>query len=101
MSARIHAITDGTAGRVHAYLLEMDDGVTLIDTLSDDDGEVVIAELSRIGQRPQDLDRIILTHAHRSHVRGAAWLRRLSGRDRPTRTRSRRRRSAASGPARP
>ena len=79
MSERIHAITDGTAGRVHAYLLEMDDGVTLIDTLSGDDGAAVLAELSRIGRRPDELTRIILTHAHRSHIRGAAWLRRLTG----------------------
>ena len=99
MSDRIHAITDGTAGRVHAYLLEMDDGVTLIDTLSGDDGAAVLAELARIGRRPDELTRIMLTHAHRSHIRGAAWLRGLTRRDRPSRTRSRRRRSAASGPA--
>jgi glyoxylase-like metal-dependent hydrolase (beta-lactamase superfamily II) len=79
VSARIHPITDGTAGRVHAYLLEIDDGLTLIDTLSGDDGAVVLAELSRMGRSPGDLGRIVLTHAHRSHVRGAARLRELSG----------------------
>jgi glyoxylase-like metal-dependent hydrolase (beta-lactamase superfamily II) len=78
MSALIHPITDGKAGRVHAYLLEIDGGVTLIDALSDPGGEVVIAGLKRIGKGPQDLDRIILTHAHRSHVGGAAHLRHLS-----------------------
>ena len=79
MSARIHPITDGTAGRVHAYLLEIDDGITLIDTLSGDGGAVVLAELARLGRGPRDLSRIVLTHAHRSHVRGAARLRELSG----------------------
>jgi len=79
VSDRIHALTDGSAGRVHAYLLEDDDGLTLIDTLSADDGAEVAAALGRIGRSVADLRRIVLTHAHRSHVRGAAWLRRASG----------------------
>jgi glyoxylase-like metal-dependent hydrolase (beta-lactamase superfamily II) len=79
VSRPIHPITDGTAGRVHAYLLEIDGGITLIDTLSSADGAVVLAELRRLGRGPEDLTRIILTHAHRSHIRGAAHLRRLSG----------------------
>jgi glyoxylase-like metal-dependent hydrolase (beta-lactamase superfamily II) len=78
MSGPIHAITDGTAGRVHAYILEIDGGITLIDTLSGADGATVIAELARIGRAPEDLTRIVLTHAHRSHIRGAAHLRGLS-----------------------
>jgi glyoxylase-like metal-dependent hydrolase (beta-lactamase superfamily II) len=79
VSPPIHAITDGTAGRVHAYLLEIDGGITLIDTLSGADGAVVLAELRRLGRGPEDLSRIVLTHSHRSHVRGAARLRELSG----------------------
>jgi glyoxylase-like metal-dependent hydrolase (beta-lactamase superfamily II) len=79
VSGPIHAITDGTAGRVHAYLLEIDGGITLIDTLSGAAGAVVLSALARIGKGPRDLSRIILTHAHRSHIRGAAHLRRLSG----------------------
>jgi glyoxylase-like metal-dependent hydrolase (beta-lactamase superfamily II) len=79
VSRPIRAITDGTAGRVHAYLLQIDGGVTLIDTLSGADGAVVTAELRAIGKRPEDIDRIVLTHAHRSHIRGAAHLRELSG----------------------
>ncbi|MGD9694263.1 MAG: MBL fold metallo-hydrolase [Thermoleophilia bacterium] len=79
MSGRIHPLTDGTAGRVHAYLLEDVDGVTLIDTLSGDDGSVVARGLAAIGRRVEDIRRIVLTHSHRSHVRGAARLRALSG----------------------
>ena len=75
----IHAITDGTAGRVHAFLLDWGEGLTLIDTLSSDTGEVVLAEMARLGRPVGDLKRIVLTHAHRSHVRGAARLRELSG----------------------
>ena len=68
-ASRIHALTDGTAGRVHAYLLEDDDGLTLIDTLSADNGAEVLRALARIGRGVTDLRRIVLTHAHRSHVR--------------------------------
>jgi glyoxylase-like metal-dependent hydrolase (beta-lactamase superfamily II) len=75
----IHALTDGTAGRVHAFLLDWGDGLTLIDTLSSADGDVVLAEMARLGRPVRDLRRIVLTHAHRSHVRGAARLRELSG----------------------
>jgi glyoxylase-like metal-dependent hydrolase (beta-lactamase superfamily II) len=75
----IHAITDGTAGRVHAFLLDWGEGLTLIDTLSSATGEVVLSEMGRLGRPLGDLKRIVLTHAHRSHVRGAARLRELSG----------------------
>ena len=57
MSERIHAITDGTAGRVHAYLLEMDDGVTLIDTLSGDDGAAVLGRAGPDRPPPGRADR--------------------------------------------
>lgn len=79
MSARIHPITDGTAGRVHAFLLEEDDGVTLIDALSGTDAATITAGLAAIGRTPADLRRILLTHAHRSHVCGAERMRALSG----------------------
>lgn len=79
MSARIHPLTDGTAGRVHAYLLEEDDGLTLIDTLSSDRGELVAKAIAGLGRPLSDLSRIVLTHSHRSHVRGAAALRTASG----------------------
>lgn len=75
----ITAITDGTAGQVHAFLLDWGEGLTLIDTLSSDRGEVVLAEMGRLSRPLGDLKRIVLTHAHRSHVRGAAHLRELTG----------------------
>ena len=61
---------------MHAYLLEIDGGITLIDTLSGADGATVIAALRQDRPGPEDLTRIVLTHAHRSHIRGAARLRR-------------------------
>lgn len=80
MSARIHPVTDHSAGEVHAYLLEMDDGLTLIDTLSDDAGATVRDAIENgLGRPLTDLSRIVLTHAHRSHIRGAAALRARTG----------------------
>ena len=79
MSTRIHPLTDGTAGRVHAYLLEEDDGLTLIDALSGSDGATILAGIAAIGRDVTDLHRIVLTHAHRSHVCGAERMRALSG----------------------
>ncbi|CAN5701636.1 hypothetical protein BH24ACI5_BH24ACI5_23660 [soil metagenome] len=49
-------------GHVHAYLLDDGNGLTLVDTLYDDDANVVLAEISRIGRTPSDLKRIILTN---------------------------------------
>lgn len=77
MSARIHPITDHSAGEVHAYLLEMDDGLTLIDTLSDHAAGRLRRAIDEREKGP--LKRIVLTHAHRSHIRGAAELKRLTG----------------------
>ena len=79
MSTRIHPLTDHTAGEVHAYLLEMDDGQTLIDTLSDDGGGTIRRAIEGgLDKRLSDLRRIVLTHSHRSHIRGAARLRALT-----------------------
>lgn len=66
-------------GRVGAYLLDDGDGLTLIDALSKADGRTVLAELARIGRPVTDLRRILLTHAHVTHVKGAAALQRASG----------------------
>ena len=68
-----------TGGRVRAYLLDDGQALTLIDTLYDDDGNVVLAEIEKIGKRPADLKQIILTHAHKSHVGGVAALKKASG----------------------
>src|SRR5688572_14291319 len=64
---------------VHAFLLDDGDGLTLIDTLYDDDGAVVLAEIAQMGRRPADLKQIILTHAHKSHIGGLAALKKASG----------------------
>lgn len=75
----IHSLGQDKGGRVHAYLLDDGHGLTLIDTLYDDDGNVVLAEIASMGRTPADLKQIILTHAHKSHVGGLAALKAASG----------------------
>jgi glyoxylase-like metal-dependent hydrolase (beta-lactamase superfamily II) len=52
-------------GFVNAYLVEEEDGLTLIDTLLPKSGKVVLAQAEKLG-RP--IVRIALTHAHGDHI---------------------------------
>jgi glyoxylase-like metal-dependent hydrolase (beta-lactamase superfamily II) len=52
-------------GFVNCYLVEEDDGLTLIDTMIPRSAKAILAESDRIG-RP--IVRIALTHAHADHV---------------------------------
>ena len=52
-------------GFVNAYLVEEEDGLTIIDTMLPKSGEVVLAKADELG-RP--IVRIALTHAHGDHV---------------------------------
>ena len=75
----VYSMGQDKGGHVHAYLLDDGNGLTLLDTLYDDDANVVLAEIAHIGRTPSDLKRIILTHAHKSHVGGLAALKAASG----------------------
>jgi glyoxylase-like metal-dependent hydrolase (beta-lactamase superfamily II) len=75
----IRSMGQDKGGNVHAYLLDDGQGLTLIDTLYDDDGNVVLAEIAKMGRKPADLKQIILTHAHKSHVGGLKALKQASG----------------------
>ena len=74
----LYSMGQEQGGHVHAFLLDDGTGLTLIDTMYDDDARVVLAELARIGRTPADLRHIILTHAHKSHVGGLAALKKAS-----------------------
>lgn len=75
----VHALGGKKGGRVRAFLLDGGDGLVLVDTLFETDGRLVLAELRRLGQRVGDLKHIVITHGHRSHLGGAAALKRASG----------------------
>jgi glyoxylase-like metal-dependent hydrolase (beta-lactamase superfamily II) len=75
----VYSLGDDKGGWVRAFLIDDGDGLTLIDTLSEEDGSQVLAELAAIGRKVTDLKRIILTHAHPSHLGGLKMLKAASG----------------------
>lgn len=66
-------------GRVRAFLLDDGHELTLVDTLFEDDGRGVLEALRSLGRRADELRNIVITHGHRSHLGGAAALKRASG----------------------
>jgi glyoxylase-like metal-dependent hydrolase (beta-lactamase superfamily II) len=75
----IVVLGDRKWGWVRAFLVADGTDLTLIDTLGDDHPFLVLAAIRRMGRSISDLKRIWLTHAHYSHLRGLAALKKLSG----------------------
>jgi glyoxylase-like metal-dependent hydrolase (beta-lactamase superfamily II) len=80
----VHAIGpsrrgESQGGYSRAYLFEDEDGLTLVDTLWDEDAHMILEYLWSIGRTPDELKHIVMTHAHRSHLGGLATLKALSG----------------------
>jgi glyoxylase-like metal-dependent hydrolase (beta-lactamase superfamily II) len=75
----VHVLGGKKGGRVRAFLLETGGELTLVDTLFEDDGAAVLAAIRSLGRSTGDLKRIVLTHAHRSHLGGLAALKRATG----------------------
>lgn len=75
----IRSLGNARGGHVRAFLLDDGAGLTLLDTLFEDDGRLVLAELEGMGRAAADIRHIILTHAHKSHLGGLAALKAASG----------------------
>lgn len=75
----VHSLGHAKGGHVHAFLIDDGNELTLVDTLFEDDGRLVLQEIDRLGRRPSALKRIAITHGHRSHLGGLAALKRASG----------------------
>jgi glyoxylase-like metal-dependent hydrolase (beta-lactamase superfamily II) len=75
----IHSLGHAKAGHVHAFLIEDGGELTLVDTLFESDGRLVLDAIRKLGRSPNDLKRIAITHGHRSHLGGLAALKRASG----------------------
>jgi glyoxylase-like metal-dependent hydrolase (beta-lactamase superfamily II) len=75
----VHVLGGKKGGRVRAFLLDGGDGLVLVDTLFESDGRGVLEALRRLGRHAEDLKHIVITHGHRSHLGGAAALKRASG----------------------
>ena len=75
----VHVLGGKKGGRVRAFLLETNGELTLVDTLFENDAGGVLEAIRQLGRAPADLKRIVLTHAHRSHLGGLAALKRATG----------------------
>lgn len=75
----VHSLSQDKGFNVHAFLVETEEGLLLIDTLFDPIPTIITDQIHRLGYTLSDLRSIVLTHAHRSHLGGLAALKRLSG----------------------
>lgn len=75
----IFVIGDRSRGYVRAFLVQDGTDLTLVDSLADEHPFAILAAIRRLGRSVTDLKRIWLTHAHFSHLCGAAAIRELSG----------------------
>jgi glyoxylase-like metal-dependent hydrolase (beta-lactamase superfamily II) len=75
----VYSIGQDAGGQVRCFLVDDGRRLTLIDTLWDGDGGRILEEIRRIGRKVTDLQHIVLTHAHRSHLGGLAALKAASG----------------------
>jgi len=64
---------------VNVYLIIDPDGLTLIDAGLARSGKKILKYIARLGGSPQDLRRIVITHADGDHVGGLATLKAVSG----------------------
>jgi glyoxylase-like metal-dependent hydrolase (beta-lactamase superfamily II) len=70
----------GRAGAyVRAFVLDAGDELLVLDTLFSADAQPILEQIRLLGRTAQDVRHIILTHGHRSHLGGLAWLAELSG----------------------
>jgi glyoxylase-like metal-dependent hydrolase (beta-lactamase superfamily II) len=63
----------------NAYLIDGDDGLTLVDVGRSKVVEPLLHTITELGHDPAELRRIVLTHAHPDHVQGAPALREYTG----------------------
>jgi glyoxylase-like metal-dependent hydrolase (beta-lactamase superfamily II) len=65
VASGIHRLTKGVC---NFYLIEEGDKFVLVDAGAPADWNVLVATVSQLGRRLEDLDAILLTHAHSDHT---------------------------------
>ncbi|MCP4541044.1 MAG: MBL fold metallo-hydrolase [Chloroflexi bacterium] len=68
-------------GHFNTYLIQTDDGYILVDTGMAGDDKVLEQAISEAGINPQDINLIIITHAHPDHVGSVARMKEITGAD--------------------
>lgn len=75
---KIEQVTDTvhlvTGTNVNWALVVDGDAVTVVDAGYPNDGAALLASLAAIGRRPQDVQAVLLTHAHLDHMGGIPTL---------------------------
>jgi glyoxylase-like metal-dependent hydrolase (beta-lactamase superfamily II) len=66
-------------GRANAYLIEGEDGLTLVDAGFPGKEAAVFSAIRELGRSPDQLKHLILTHAHPDHIGSAAAIVRETG----------------------
>src|SRR5215470_1878638 len=66
-------------GMANAFLIEGDDGLTLIDAGFPDKEAAVLDAIRGLGRSPDQLKHLIFTHAHPDHIGSAAAIVRATG----------------------
>ncbi len=66
-------------GYVNAYLIDGDEGVTLIDTGLPRKEGAILGALAKVGRDLDEVAAIVITHAHVDHVGSAAVVKRATG----------------------
>jgi glyoxylase-like metal-dependent hydrolase (beta-lactamase superfamily II) len=72
----VYVVAMGTA---NGYLIDQQDGLTLIDAGLMKKEEAVFAALRQLGRAPNSLKDLILTHGHPDHIGSAAAIVRATG----------------------
>lgn len=65
-------------GYVNSFIIDGDDGVTLVDTLLPKKEGLIAQALDEIGRSPEDVTAILLTHSHGDHAGSAAAIKAAS-----------------------
>ena len=72
---RLHVVR----GIVNVYLIELDEGLALIDCGFPGSPPKILAAVQALGRKATDVRHIILTHAHPDHIGGAGEMKRQTG----------------------
>ena len=75
----VHRVRVGHGDTENAFVVEGDDGVTLVDVGWASAPDAIVGALAGLGHGPGAIRRIVVTHAHPDHVRGLARMRERTG----------------------
>lgn len=78
MEPLIEGVYQLGAGMVNSYIIDGDEGVTLVDTLIRGREDAIAQNLKEIGRTLADVRAILLTHSHMDHTGSAAAIKAAS-----------------------